>query len=90
MWGRRADVAKPDHGHGSQACIDRGGCHSRLHRPGFTDPASLLGIESRAELAVIKRLIAAFRILDLPVASTVNADAHAAQALVFREKVPLP
>jgi nicotinamidase-related amidase len=56
---------------------------------GFTDPASPLGSESRAELDVIRRLAAAFRSRELPVVYTVNAYAHAAEASVFRQKVPL-
>lgn len=56
---------------------------------GFTDPASPLGSESRAELEVIRRLIAAFRSRDLPVVYTVNAYAHPAEASVFRQKIPL-
>ena len=56
---------------------------------GFTDPASPLGSESRAELAVIQRLITAFRSRDLPLVYTVNAYAHAAEAAVFRQKIPL-
>jgi maleamate amidohydrolase len=56
---------------------------------GFTDPASPLGSESGAELAVIQRLIAAFRGRDLPVVYTVNAYAHACEARVFRAKIPL-
>jgi nicotinamidase-related amidase len=56
---------------------------------GFTDPASALGSESRAELAVIEHLIAAFRAQDLPIVYTVNAYVHAAEASVFREKIPL-
>ena len=55
---------------------------------GFTDPASVLGSESRAELEVIGRLIAAFRARNLPIVYTVNAYAHAAEASVFREKIP--
>ena len=56
---------------------------------GFTDPASALGSESRAELKVIEQLIAAFRTHDLPIVYTVNAYAHAAEASVFRKKIPL-
>lgn len=56
---------------------------------GFTDPASPLGSESTAELAVIERLIAAFRARTLPIVYTVNAYSHAAEASVFREKIPL-
>ena len=56
---------------------------------GFTDPASALGSESRAELEVIARLLAAFRARGLPIVYTVNAYAHAAEASVFREKLPL-
>lgn len=56
---------------------------------GFTDPASALGSESRAELTAIQGLIAAFRARDLPIVYTVNAYAHAAEASVFREKLPL-
>ncbi len=56
---------------------------------GFTDPASPLGSDSRAELAVIRRLIAAFRARQWPIAYTVNAYAHAAEASVFRAKLPL-
>lgn len=55
---------------------------------GFTDPASALGSESRAELEVIARLLAAFRARGLPIVYTVNAYAHAAEASVFREKLP--
>lgn len=55
---------------------------------GFTDPASVLGSESRAELGVIGRLIAAFRARGLPIVYTINAYAHAAEASVFREKIP--
>lgn len=56
---------------------------------GFTDPASALGSESGAELKVIRQLIMAFRARELPVVYTVNAYAHAAEASVFREKLPL-
>ena len=56
---------------------------------GFTDPASPLGSESTRELAVIARLLAAFRERSLPIAYTVNAYSHAAEASVFREKIPL-
>lgn len=56
---------------------------------GFTDPASALGSESGAELKVIRQLITAFRARELPVVYTVNAYAHAAEASVFREKLPL-
>lgn len=56
---------------------------------GFTDPASPLGSDSRAELAVIGRLQAAFRAHALPVVYTVNAYAHASEASVFRQKIPL-
>jgi maleamate amidohydrolase len=56
---------------------------------GFTDPASPLGSESRAELEVIARLLAAFHARGLPIVYTVNAYAHAAEAGVFREKLPL-
>jgi maleamate amidohydrolase len=56
---------------------------------GFTDPASALGSESASELGVIQGLIAAFRARGLPIVYTVNAYAHAAEASVFREKLPL-
>lgn len=56
---------------------------------GFTDPASPLGSESQAELAVIQRLVAGFRARDLPIVFTVNAYQHPAEARVFREKLPL-
>ncbi len=56
---------------------------------GFTDPASPLGSESRTELEVIRRLIAAFRDRALPVVYSVNAYAHAAEASVFRQKLPV-
>jgi len=56
---------------------------------GFTDPSSPLGSESTRELAAIARLLAAFRARKLPVAYTVNAYSHAAEASVFREKIPL-
>jgi maleamate amidohydrolase len=56
---------------------------------GFTDPASALGSDSRSELTVIARLIAAFRGRGLPIVYTVNAYEHAAEASVFREKIPL-
>lgn len=56
---------------------------------GFTDPASPLGSESTAELAVIERLITAFRARGLPIAYTVNAYKQASEASVFREKIPL-
>jgi len=56
---------------------------------GFTDPACPLGSDSRAELAAIQRLLAAFRDRGLPVVYTVNAYAHAAEASVFRQKLPL-
>jgi nicotinamidase-related amidase len=56
---------------------------------GFTDPASPLGSESAAELGVIQRLIAAFRERGLPIVYTVNAYEHAAEASVFRQKIPL-
>jgi maleamate amidohydrolase len=55
----------------------------------FTDPACALGSESAAELGVIEGLIAAFRARNLPVVYTVNAYAHAAEASVFRQKIPL-
>jgi nicotinamidase-related amidase len=56
---------------------------------GFTDPSSPLGSESGAELAVIARLLAAFRVRDLPVIYTVNGYAHPSEAPVFRQKIPL-
>ena len=56
---------------------------------GFTDPRSPLGSESAAELATIARLLAAFRRRGLPVVYTVNAYADAAEASVFRRKIPL-
>jgi nicotinamidase-related amidase len=56
---------------------------------GFTDPSSPLGSESGAELAVIARLLAAFRERSLPVVYTVNGYAHASEASVFRQKIPL-
>jgi len=55
---------------------------------GFTDPASALGSESRRELEVIRGLIAEFRVRGLPIAYSVNAYAHPAEATVFREKLP--
>jgi nicotinamidase-related amidase len=56
---------------------------------GFTDPASPLGSESRAELAAIERLLAAFRTRKLPVVFTVNAYEHPAEASTFRARIPL-
>jgi nicotinamidase-related amidase len=56
---------------------------------GFTDPACPLGSESKAELAIIRQLIDAFRRRGLPIAYTVNAYEHAAEASVFRQKIPL-
>ncbi len=56
---------------------------------GFTDPASALGSDSRAELGVIAQLIAAFRARGLPIVYTINAYANAAEASVFRQKLPL-
>jgi nicotinamidase-related amidase len=56
---------------------------------GFTDPNSPLGSESGAELSAIQGLIAAFRARKLPIVYTVNAYTHAAEAKVFREKIPL-
>lgn len=56
---------------------------------GFTDPASPLGSDSRAELAVIQRLLVAFRARGLPVVYTVNGYADAVEASVFRQKIPL-
>ena len=56
---------------------------------GFTDPASPLGCESRAERAVIERLLAAFRERNLPVVFTVNAYEHPAEASTFRARIPL-
>ena len=56
---------------------------------GFTDPASPLGCESRAERAVIARLLAAFRSRGLPVVFTVNAYGHPSEASVFRARLPV-
>jgi len=55
----------------------------------FTDPASPLGCESGAALAAIQSLITAFRARELPIVFTVNAYAHAAEAPIFRAKLPL-
>jgi len=56
---------------------------------GFTDPNSPLGSESTPEIAAIAKLLQAFRQKHLPVVFTTNSYAHAAEASVFREKVPL-
>jgi maleamate amidohydrolase len=56
---------------------------------GFTDASSPLGSESGPELAVIAKLLEAFRARGLPVVYTVNAYAHPSEASVFRAKVPL-
>lgn len=55
---------------------------------GFTHPDSPLGCNAEAAMQQVLRLQAAFRALALPVAYTVNAYAHAAEASVFREKLP--
>ncbi len=56
---------------------------------GFTDPASPLGCDASAALAQIARLLAVFRSLGHPVFFTANAYAHAGEASVFREKLPV-
>jgi len=56
---------------------------------GFTDPNSPLGTESTPEVAAIAQLLQAFRQKHLPVVFTTNSYTHAAEASVFREKVPV-
>jgi maleamate amidohydrolase len=56
---------------------------------GFTDPNSPLGTESSQEVAAIAQLLQAFRQKRLPVVFTTNSYSHAAEASVFREKVPV-
>ena len=56
---------------------------------GFTDPTSPLGTESSQEVAAIAQLLQAFRQKRLPVVFTTNSYSHAAEASVFREKVPV-
>ena len=56
---------------------------------GFTDPASPLGCESSAELAMIAKLIAAFRARKLPIVYTTHSYRHPSEAPVFRAKLPL-
>lgn len=56
---------------------------------GFTDPSSPLGAESSQEVAAIARLLQVFRQKGLPVVFTTNSYAHAAEASVFRQKVPV-
>ncbi|MCX7170276.1 MAG: isochorismatase family protein [Proteobacteria bacterium] len=56
---------------------------------GFTDPESPLGTESTREVAAIAKLLQVFRHKRLPVVFTTNSYLHAAEASVFREKVPL-
>lgn len=56
---------------------------------GFTDPSSPLGCEGGAALARIALLLDAFRVRGLPVFFTSNAYAHACEASVFRQKLPV-
>ncbi|MFA7278683.1 MAG: isochorismatase family protein [Sterolibacterium sp.] len=56
---------------------------------GFTDPNSPLGAESTREVEAIAKLLQVFRQKRLPVVFTTNSYSHAAEASVFREKVPL-
>jgi maleamate amidohydrolase len=56
---------------------------------GFTDPTSPLGTESSQEVAAIAQLLQAFRKKRLPVVFTTNSYSNAAEASVFREKVPV-
>lgn len=54
----------------------------------FTDPESPLGSDAESVVAVISRLLAAFRECRLPVFFTSVAYSDPGQASVFREKVP--
>lgn len=55
---------------------------------GFTDPSSPVGTDGAAPIAMIARLLAAFRALKLAVVFTSNAYASPDEAPVFREKLP--
>ena len=55
---------------------------------GFTDPTFPLGAECGAEIAVIAKLISAFRRYRLPVVYTRHAYSHASEAPAFRAKLP--
>lgn len=56
---------------------------------GFTDPRSPLGAESTSVVSAIARLLHAFRQRKFPVVFTTNSYSHAAEASVFREKLPV-
>lgn len=56
---------------------------------GFADPASPLGAEFGAELQVIAKLAAAFRLRGWPVVYSINEYADPSQASVFRQKIPV-
>lgn len=56
---------------------------------GFTDPAFPLGSECGAEIAVIQKLISAFRRYRLPVVYTRHCYRHTSEAPAFRAKLPL-
>ena len=55
---------------------------------GFTDPTFPLGAECSVEIAVIAKLISAFRQHRLPVVYTRHAYRHASEAPAFRAKLP--
>ncbi|MBL0123691.1 MAG: isochorismatase family protein [Betaproteobacteria bacterium] len=55
---------------------------------GFADPSSPVGTDGAAPIAMIARLLAAFRALKLAVVFTSNAYASPDEAPVFREKLP--
>lgn len=55
---------------------------------GFTDPASPCGAPMDAAVEAIRRLVEAFHAAGRPVVFTVNAYADAAEASVFRRKLP--
>ena len=56
---------------------------------GFTDPAAPMGCEADAELAMIAKLIAAFRERKLPIVYTTHSYRHPSEAPIFRAKLPL-
>jgi nicotinamidase-related amidase len=56
---------------------------------GFTDPASPVGTDGSAAIAMIARLLEEFRRRQLPIFFTSNAYATPDEASVFREKLPV-
>jgi maleamate amidohydrolase len=56
---------------------------------GFTDPTSPVGTDGSAAIAMIAKLLAEFRLRNLPVFFTSNAYATPEEASVFREKLPV-